>query len=192
MHEIIHQNGHVYYQANWLTNEQQAQLLLTLEQELNWRQEDIILFGKRIQCPRLTAWYGTAGIEYQYSGVNHIAQAWHPLLLSLQQRLEQELQIHFNSVLCNLYRDGQDTLGWHADNEKALGKNPTIASVSLGATRKFQFKHRMTKEIVTVYLESGSLLIMEGAVQHYWLHRLPKQTKCLDTRINLTFRQIKT
>lgn len=192
MHEIIHQNGHVNHQANWLTPEKQTQLLLTLEQELNWQQEDIILFGKRIKCPRLTAWYGDREIEYQYSGVNHVAQDWHPLLLSLQQRLAQELQIHFNSVLCNLYRDGQDSMGWHADNEKVLGKNPTIASISLGATRKFQFKHRATKEIVTLELEPGSLLIMTGAVQHYWLHRLPKQNNCFDTRVNLTFRQIKT
>jgi alkylated DNA repair dioxygenase AlkB len=142
--------------------------------------------GRRLPIPRLTAWHGQAG--YVYSGIRMAPAPWTPPLLELKDIAEALAGQPFNSVLLNLYRHGRDSVSWHADNEPGLGRNPVIASISLGAERRFQLKHRRTGERLSVDLAHGSCLIMAGATQHHWLHQLPKIAQPVGPRINLTFR----
>ena len=139
--------------------------------------------------PRLTAWHGAAG--YVYSGIRLTPAAWTPPLLELKALAERLAGERFNSVLLNLYRDGRDSVSWHADNEPGLGRDPVIASLSLGAVRRFQLKHRRLDERLALDLPHGSCLIMAGATQHHWLHQLPKTTRPVGPRINLTFRHMR-
>lgn len=157
---------------------------------LDWKIEILHLFGKKIPSPRCVLWMGDPGITYRYSGVDHVASGWHPLIASIRDKLKASTGIAFNSVLGNLYRDGNDYMGWHCDNEKTLGPQPTIASVSFGATRPFVFKHKKTKEKHKLVLTSGSLLIMKNQCQDEWLHTLPKVAKLTEPRVNLTFRKV--
>ena len=131
---------------------------------------------------------GDAGFTYSYSGTSKTASSWTPPLLRIRERVETCCGHEFNSCLLNLYHDGSEGMGWHSDDEKTLGRNPVIASVSFGAERPFRFKHRVTKEVVPLILESGSLLVMKGETQHHWVHALPKTKKITSPRINLTFR----
>jgi len=149
------------------------------------------MYGKRVAIPRLQAWYGDKGMDYSYSGIILTAKPWPPVLLELKQQVENKCQSSFNAVLANLYRDQDDTVGWHSDDETELGKNPVIASVSFGDERNFQLKHKDSGEKLTIPLTSGSLLVMAGETQHYWQHCLPRTKKMKSSRINLTFRQIK-
>jgi alkylated DNA repair dioxygenase AlkB len=166
-------------------------LLLRLKSTLAWEQYPIKLFGKTILQPRLIAFHGDSNIQYTYSRLTLKAMPWTKELLELKAALEQFCQQDFNSVLLNLYRDGSDSMGWHSDDERELGRDPMIASVSLGAERKFQFKHRSNcHKKQDVSLESGSLLVMAGACQTNWLHCLPRTTKPTGERINLTFRKV--
>ncbi|WP_251357959.1 alpha-ketoglutarate-dependent dioxygenase AlkB [Kangiella sp. TOML190] len=160
---------------------------------IQWQQETIRIAGVDRLVPRLTAWYGDPQARYRYSGVEHAPLAWIPELLQVKSLLEQQTGETFNSVLANLYRDGQDSVAWHSDDEPELGKNPVIASVSLGATRSFQLK-RKTKPKLShkIALTSGSLLLMKGKTQSHWLHQVPKERAVLEPRINLTFRKIIT
>lgn len=160
--------------------------------ETPWQQDWITLYGKRHPLPRLTAWYGDAGTIYTYSGITMQPQAWTPTLLALKTALERVAQTAFNSVLLNYYRTGQDSMGWHSDDEPELGPNPIIASLSLGGTRRFVLRHRCdrTVEKVEFALGHGSLLIMQGTTQHFWQHQVPKTAKPTAPRINLTFRAI--
>jgi alkylated DNA repair dioxygenase AlkB len=159
---------------------------------LAWREEEILIFGKWHKVPRLMCWYGDPDAHYQYSGVNHQPMPWTSELLAVRKKIEQHCQCVFNSVLGNLYRDGSDSMGCHADDEKELGPNPIIASLSLGDERLFKLHHRKRKETLAIQLEHGDLLVMAGTLQHHWLHSVPK-TKTLKTpRINLTFRRILT
>ena len=156
-----------------------------------WRQESMKLYGKPIDLPRLTAWYGDAGAGYTYSGIANVPLAWTPALLTVKHAVEAHTGVAFNSVLLNRYRTGKDSVSWHSDDEPEFGTNPVIASVSFGGTRTFQFKHRKQKgQKASVELTHGSLLVMRGATQHNWLHQIPKTAKAVDERINLTFRLV--
>ena len=164
-----------------------------LKNSIHWKHEKIYLFGRWVLQPRLTAWYGDDGTEYVYSGLKNIPKPWNEVLLSLKTKVESLSGKRFNSVLLNYYRDGQDSMGWHQDNEKVLGNEPTIASVSFGTSREFQLRHKFNKDIpkVSCLLENGSLLIMSGSTQEFWQHQIPKTKKQIGERINLTFRNVK-
>ncbi|TGE15646.1 alpha-ketoglutarate-dependent dioxygenase AlkB family protein [Hymenobacter elongatus] len=171
-------------------------LLAELTTSIGWRQEPIKLFGKEVLQPRLTAWHGDPAARYSYSGLAWEPQPWTPALQALRVQVEAAAATSFNSVLLNLYRAGQDSMGWHADNEKELGPAPVIASVSLGATRRFRLKPRdaarTRHEPVSLELPAGSLLLMRGGTQQHWLHAVPKTAQPVGPRLNLTFRQITT
>ena len=157
-----------------------------------WRQDSIRVFGKVYDQPRLTALYGNNGKAYSYSNITMQPLPFNDQLETLKSRVEQVTRAEFTTCLLNLYRDGSDSNGWHADDEKELGENPVIASISLGQERTFKLKHRHNKENKhNLLLEHGSLLLMQGPTQHYWYHQIPKSKKPLDARINLTFRYIK-
>lgn len=164
----------------------------SLRQAINWKQQPIKMFGKSVMQPRLTAWYGDEGTEYSYSGLMNYPLSWNTQLLEIKKQVEELSGCKFNSVLLNLYRDGQDSMGWHQDNEIELGLNPTIASVSFGATRQFQMRHKFDKSIpkLDIGLQDGSILIMSGETQKYWQHKIPKTKKFVGERINLTFRTV--
>lgn len=181
----------VYLINDFLPKQDADILLQMLLQEVNWRQEKVKLFGKEIDQPRLTAWYADAGKAYTYSGLTWQPQPWLPALNSLRDKLQKSTGITFNSVLLNLYRHGQDSMGWHADNEPELGPNPVIASISLGQPRSFALKHNQQPHLKqSLLLKPGSLLLMAGGTQHFWKHQLPKSTRTMAPRINLTFRYI--
>ena len=165
-----------------------AELLATTR----WEQSHLKIYAKEIAEPRLTAWYGDEGKSYTYSGITRQPLPWTPALLQIKERVEAVVQTTFNSVLLNRYRDGRDSIGWHQDNEPELGQNPVIASVSFGATRRFQLRHKRRKDVsrVDLNLTHGSLLIMRGPTQHCWVHQLPKTAQPVGQRINLTFRVI--
>jgi len=158
--------------------------------KIEWKHDELIIFGKHIITKRKVAWYGNKGIEYNYSNSTKKAIAWTNELLELKNSIEKITDTSFNSCLLNLYHDGEEGMSWHSDNEKELGEDPIIASLSLGTGRKFVFKHKITKQKVSVFLESGSLLVMKGKTQELWLHALPKTKKIHSPRINLTFRKI--
>lgn len=157
----------------------------------NWESRTITMFGKRHPEPRLTAWHGDEGARYRYSGIELSPSPWTPLLGSLRTICERISGAGFNSVLLNLYRDGNDKMGWHADDEPELGPDPVIASMSLGAVRRFRFRHRDTGEVVECEPPSGSLLVMSGSTQHRWVHEVPRQARVGEPRINLTFRHVR-
>lgn len=180
------------YHQNLFDTQEQSLLMNALQEEIPWKQEHIKLFGKTHPTPRLTAWHGDAHCVYKYSGVVNQPFPWTPSLLTIKTRIESLSNgATFNCVLLNFYRDGCDKMGWHADDEKELGPNPSIASVSFGATRRFDFKHKTeANNKFSIHLESGSLLLMQGDMQHHWLHQLPAQKRISEPRINLTFRNI--
>lgn len=166
-------------------------LFEALKMGIAWEQKSIKLYGNVMQMPRLTAWYGDPGAIYTYSGISETPLPWTPDLMQIRDRLDSEVGVQFNSVLLNYYRGGQDSMSWHSDDEPELGQNPVIASVSFGAARKFQFKHRSNPELrAAVELTHGSLLLMRGPTQHHWKHQVPKSARPLAPRINLTFRVI--
>ena len=159
--------------------------------QIEWQQDDITVFGKTYAQPRLTALYGESEKPYSYSNITMVPKKFTDALKELKKRIENYSGHTFSSVLLNLYRDGNDSNGWHADNEKELGENPVIASLSLGAERKFNIKHRRLKEQRhQLILQHGSLFLMQGEMQHHWLHQIPKTKKMVGPRINLTFRKI--
>ena len=158
---------------------------------INWRLDAIKMFGKMVLQPRFTAWYGDENKSYKYSGLTMKPEAWNDGLLFLKNKIEKIANTSFNSVLLNWYRDGGDHMGWHQDNEPELGKNPTIASVNLGATRRFLIRNKeIPSEKIEIPLHHGTFLLMQGEMQHYWQHSIPKAAKVKTTRLNLTFRKI--
>lgn len=176
---------------NFFSSEEATRIYHQLLNETQWLHQEISLFGKKIQIPRETAWHGDSGARYTYSGITLEPQPWSLPLLNVKQRIETELHYSFNSVLLNHYRNERDSVGWHSDDEPELGKNPTIASLSLGATRKYQLQHKVYKlQRVNIQLTHGSLLIMGGSTQKFWKHCLPKSKDAAGSRINLTFRWI--
>ena len=181
--------GVVRYIPNWIPPHEATDLYEQLMEEVPWRQEHFMMGARKIQQPRLTAWVGEEGMRYVYSRRVFEPSPWSPKLAMVRDRLRERLGITTNSVLCNLYRTGQDSMGCHADDEPELGTNPTIASVSLGETRKMIFRHA-AKEApkVELELEGGSLLVMSGTLQHHWRHELPKTKRPKAPRINLTYR----
>jgi len=168
------------------------QIFQKLFNQTNWRQEKIRVYGKQLDLPRLTAWYGDPGKAYSYSGISMLPDPWTESLLKIKQRVDGAAGVRFNSVLLSLYRTGKDSLSWHQDDEPELGEDPVIASVSFGATRSFQFRYKLDKNLpkVSVDLTHGSLLIMKGPTQRFWMHQVPKTSKPVSPRINLTFRVI--
>lgn len=185
-------DGEVWYMENFIPLDRADAYFKKFIEQINWRQEEIKMYGKTYPIPRKTAWYGYEGFNYKYSGILCNPEPWTKELLGIKKVIESFLpESDFNSVLLNLYRDGSDKVSWHADDEKGLGMKPLIASVSLGATRRFDLKHKTdTEEKLQLELVQGSLVIMKGALQHNWLHQIPVQKKILDSRINLTFRTI--
>lgn len=167
-------------------------LMARLEQEIDWRQDRIRLFGRDCLIPRLQQFQGDAGLSYRYSGLRLHSAPWHPLVEELRQQLAEVEPTVFNCVLLNLYRDGNDSMGWHSDDEAELGPDPVIASISLGQPRRFLMRHRRDRTLPKVELElgNGSLLLMRGSTQHHWQHALPRSRRVLAPRINLTFRRI--
>jgi alkylated DNA repair dioxygenase AlkB len=162
-----------------------------LKDEILWQQDSITVYGKEYSQPRLTALYANNSLPYSYSGITMHPHRITPLLFEIQNRVQSTINIKFTTVLLNLYRNGKDSNGWHADNEKELGENPAIASVSFGAERFFHLKHKNQKELrLKIPLTSGSLLLMEGETQTHWLHQVAKTSKLVGPRINLTFRKI--
>jgi alkylated DNA repair dioxygenase AlkB len=176
----------------WLGESEADELLRGLRDGIAWETHRIRLFGREFASPRLSCWIGDAGTAYRYSGTLFEPRAWPPLLLPLRERLCAELGVGFNSVLANRYRDGRDCMGWHSDDEAELGLSPVIASLSLGATRRFVFKHRSgPARKLALELPHGSLLLMAGATQRYYRHALPRTVRPVGERINLTFRRIR-
>ena len=162
-----------------------------LRDEVEWKQEEALLFGKRQPIPRLTAWFGDSQGTYTYSGIKMTPTPWTEVLAEIRDRTGMVAETEFNSVLLNLYRDGQDSVDWHADDEPELGPEPTIGSVSLGATRRFHLRPKDgSLETVSVELHHGDVLVMRGPMQHAWQHQLPKTQRAVGPRINLTFRTV--
>ncbi len=187
---LTHTDGQLDLYEDFIPEAETQQILEVLLRELAWADEYLVMFGKSVRAPRRVCWYGDPGTAYSYSGVRHEPLSWTPTLLELKQRVEQATQQRFNSVLANLYRDGNDSMGWHADKEKELGAQPYIASLSFGAARVFRAQHRHSKQNINVTLAGGSLLTMQGEFQKHWRHSVPKQIDTVLPRINLTFRYI--
>ena len=183
--------GEAYFHPDFFSLEEADQLFKVLQEGLAWQQEPIWMFGKQILQPRLTALYGDPKVRYGYSGIAMEALPFTEVLEKIKVRLQEFTNQEFTHVLCNFYRDGQDSMGWHRDNEPVLGRNPTIASLTFGATRSFQLRPYGKKEPkLSLELSHGSLLLMGGESQHFWEHQLPKTKKVLAPRINLTFRKL--
>lgn len=182
----------IEYYPNFFDNNSANAFFEQLKAEIPWQQDDITVFGKTHPQPRLTALFGNEGKAYSYSNIVMQPNTWNPLLLFIKNEIEEICNENFTTVLLNQYRDGKDSNGWHADNEKELGRNPVIASVSFGAQRSFHLQHNIIKEQkLKINLEHGSLLIMKGTTQHFWKHQISKTAKDIGPRINLTFRIIK-
>lgn len=168
-------------------------ILAELIQTIEWRQDNIRMFGRSLLLPRLTAWYGDPGTSYTYSGITMNPLPWNQALLDLKAVVDQISGVTFNSVLLNFYRNGDDSMGWHSDDEPELGINPVIGSLSFGETRRFMLRHRSDKGLKhQLELTSGSFLLMRGQTQHCWQHQIPKTKRAVSPRINLTFRVIVT
>ncbi len=200
----------VWYLESFLSGSDSDRLCKRLLTSIDWQQHVLQSFGHRVNCPRLCAWHGDDGADYSYSGIHLHPEPWTSELTEIRSRVEAVLGLSFNSVLLNLYRDGRDSIGWHADDEPELGVEPVIASVSLGETRKFRFKKKFKKklkktlkkerrdestfelrpETFSIDLSPGSLLVMRGRCQVEWKHAVPKTKRKVEPRINLTFRQI--
>jgi len=187
---IIDRDGEVKHWVDFV--EKPAQSFMDLNDAIPWESHEIMMFGKSVPQPRLTAWFGDGGEPYTYSGLTLQPHPWTPLLASIKEKCESVAGVEFNSMLANLYRDGNDSVSWHSDDEPELGRNPTIASISLGAERRFDLRHKETKETIKVPLTSGSMVLMSGCLQHHWIHQIAKTKRVKDPRINLTFRVIKT
>ncbi|MDX2216845.1 MAG: alpha-ketoglutarate-dependent dioxygenase AlkB [Oculatellaceae cyanobacterium bins.114] len=165
--------------------------LAELTQTIDWQQDWITMFGRSLPLPRLTAWYGDPGKCYTYSGITMAPKPWTESLLALKAQVDGVSGVTFNSVLLNLYRNGNDSMGWHSDDEPELGQNPVIGSLSFGETRRFGLRHKSQKELRhSLELTSGSFLLMQGTTQHCWQHQISKTKRTITPRINLTFRVI--
>jgi alkylated DNA repair dioxygenase AlkB len=173
----------------WTEDESQS-IEAELIESLGWKQLTVEVFNRKVDQPRSTCWYGDDGRTYSYSGVSLSAQPWTQLLHEIRKECEGLAGVQFNSVLANLYRTGADSISWHSDNEPELGPEPVIASVTFGAMRRFDMRHRETKEVVHINLTPGSVLLMSGASQAKWQHQIAKTKKTVGPRINLTFRTI--
>ena len=186
--ELLPYDGSALYRSGFFNSGECEQMFRSINDETPWEARNIILFGKEVPQPRLACWYGD--LAYSYSGITLDPRPMTLTLLEVKQRCEEATSTRFNSVLVNLYRDGQDSMGLHADDEPELGPEPIIASVSFGGERNFRLRHRQSKELQQISLASGSLLVMSGLSQECWMHDVPKTKKFVEPRINLTFRYI--
>ncbi|WP_264526264.1 alpha-ketoglutarate-dependent dioxygenase AlkB family protein [Flavobacterium sp. N502536] len=187
---LLPKDGTVNYYGKLFSRADSNRYLEVLLDTIEWKNDEAVIFGKLILTKRKVAWYGDSGFEYTYSNTTKKALSWTPELLELKAIMEEKTGETFNSCLLNLYHSGEEGMAWHSDAEKDLKKNGAIASVSFGAERKFAFKHKETKETVSLLLEHGSLLVMKGTTQTHWLHRLPPTKTVSKPRVNLTFRTI--
>lgn len=184
-------DAEIFFYRNFFSNHESDQLFKNLFNEIKWRQDKVKMYGKEINLPRQTAWYGDKENSYTFSGIHLEPESWTPTLLQIKEKIEKIAKLQFNSVLLNLYRDGKDGISWHTDAEPELGQNPVIGSVSFGGTRRFVFRHKQDKNLKSeVELTHGSFLLMAGTTQHFWQHQVPKTSKKVQPRINLTFRVI--
>lgn len=167
-----------------------SELMTTLTQDIQWQEDYIVAFDRRFMIPRKQAWYADSGIHYRYSDNLLSSQPWLPALLQLRKTIEEHTEFSFNAVLATLYRNGDDSVSWHSDDEKELGVDPVIASLSLGAPRSFEFRHRETGEQGNIVLRHGDFLIMPAGFQEQWQHQIPPEPEVRDPRINLTFRLV--
>ena len=181
----------IIYYPDFFTIQESHNYFKILLENTNWQEDDITIFGKSYKQPRLTALFANNNIPYSYSKLTMYPKRFTKDLEIIKQKIEALTKNHFTTCLLNLYRNGQDSNGWHADDEKELGVNPVIASVSFGATRKFKLKHKTDlSQKLTIELKTGSLLVMKGKTQHYWKHQIPKTKLEVGKRINITFRYI--
>jgi alkylated DNA repair dioxygenase AlkB len=187
---LLPKDGIVQYFGKLFTTAVANEYYEKLMQNIEWKNDQAIIYGKLIITKRKVAWYGDAAFDYTYSNTTKLALPWTPELLALKSIIEEKTGEQFNSCLLNLYHNGDEGMAWHSDAEKALKKNGAIGSMSFGAERKFAFKHKESKETVSLILEHGSLLVMKGTTQTNWLHRLPPTKLVSKPRINLTFRMI--
>lgn len=190
-HVISLQDGELLYYPHFFTAEIADSYFRLLMEQIDWKQEGMMMYGKQVLFPRLMAWYGDVGSSYAFSGKRYEPAAWTTTLSAINKLVSSAAGVTFNSVLLNRYRNGNDSMGWHADDEPELGLNPVIASVNFGATRRFMFRHQQAGLKYALNLTHGSLLIMKGSLQHHWQHQVPKTAKPMAERINLTFRVIK-
>jgi len=188
LNNLLPYDGELYYLPHYLDNEKANQLFDLLFTEITWQHDRVKIFGKTIITKRKTAWYGDKAYDYPYSNQSRKANTWSKTLLELKKQLETDCKLYFNSCLLNLYHNGAEGMSWHSDNEKQMQHQLGIVSLSLGAERIFQFKHRKSNERISLTLKNGSLLLMQGATQHHWLHQLPIRKNIESARINLTFR----
>lgn len=187
---LLPEGGTVHYYGKLFNQKEADQYFQILLNEIEWRNDEAIIFGKKIITKRKVAWYAENPYEYTYSNSTKTALPWTKALLELKDKVEEKTGETFNSCLLNLYHNGAEGMAWHSDGEKDLKRNGAIGSLSLGAERKFAFKHKETKQKVEMMLEHGSLLVMKDDTQSNWLHRLPPTKKVSEARINLTFRTI--
>ena len=187
---LLPYDGDVFYTDLLISRVKSKELFEKLLKEISWQQDELFIYGRKIITKRKVAWYGDNNCQYSYSNCTKTALPWTAELFELKIIVEEQTQSKFNSCLLNLYHSGDEGMAWHSDDEKELGLRPIITAVSLGAERRFVFKHKQSKESVSHILEQGSLLIMKGSTQEYWQHSLPKTKKVLEPRINLTFRRI--
>jgi alkylated DNA repair dioxygenase AlkB len=183
-------NGEYLFVPQFLSRIEADKYLNVFAESIAWQQQEMQMYGKVVKFPRLTSWYGNNDKPYSFSGITLKPNAWTKELLDIKEKIEPLSHVAFNSVLLNLYRDGNDSISWHTDAEKELGINPIIASVNFGAERTFQLRHTQTNERFDISLTHGSLLIMMGELQHYWQHQVPKTKTLKSLRVNLTFRTI--
>jgi len=185
-------DAEITYFPTFFSSEEASEYFQILLNEIEWQQDDIKVFGKIYKQPRLTALYGINEAPYRYSGITMFPKPFNSVLKEIKTIIEKSTEVKFTSVLLNYYRDGSDSNGWHSDDEKELGENPVIASLSLGADRTFRLRHKKVKtQKKNLILQHGSLLLMAGETQHRWQHCIPKSKKDIKPRINLTFRVIK-
>lgn len=187
---LLPKDGTVNYFGQIMSDEEAHRYYSVLLNEIEWKNDQAIIFGKLIETKRKIAWYGDFPFAYTYSKITKTALPWTDTLLELKKLAEKKTGETYNSCLVNLYHDGSEGMAWHSDGEKQLKRHGAIASLSFGAERKFGFKHKETKEVISLNLASGSLLVMKNETQDYWLHRLPPTKKVNSPRINLTFRTI--
>ena len=187
---IINEQGQAIYFGQIISAEQIGVFFEELINKINWNNEVVVIFGKEITTKRKVAFYSDENIEYRYSQKTKKGIQWIPILLQIKSIVESYTKKQYNACLLNLYHNGDEAMGWHADNEVEIKPNSSIASLSIGAERRFSFKNKTTKETITLLLENGSLLEMKGELQNHWIHCLPKSSKIIMPRINLTFRQM--
>lgn len=185
------ENGELILATSAFAPDEADPLYLTLREQIAWQQDHLRIADRTVAVPRLQAWYGDAGAFYAYSGLAFVPNPWLPALQTIREKAEAIAQNTFNSVLANLYRDQNDSVGWHSDDERELGPTPVIASVSLGATRRFQLQHKRKKHLkFELALRHGDILVMQGELQQHWKHQVPKEKLPVGERINLTYRSV--